>query len=73
MMIKKEYRKPTIELFPVKCHVSSLSADEPEGMNTSRRNLLLKTGLIATVGHLSLYGGSDTGPMPNSASDTWNN
>ncbi len=63
--MKKEYKKPTIALFPTKCHVSTLSADEPENMDPSRRNLLLKTGLIATVGHLSLYGGStqsDAGP-----------
>lgn len=72
MLIKKEYKKPRIELFPVKCHVSSLSASEPESMDTSRRNLLLKTGLTVTVSHLLLYGGSDAGPSFNSASDTWN-
>ena len=59
--MKKEYKKPTIGLFPTKCHVSTLSSDEPEEMNTSRRSLLKRTGLLATAGHLTLLYGSDGG------------
>ena len=62
--MKKEYKKPTVALFPTKCHVSSLSPDKPEGIDGSRRSLMARVGLIATVGHISLYGGSqsDVGP-----------
>jgi len=71
--MKKEYKKPTIGLFPTKCHVSSLSEDDPEEINGSRRSLIARVGLIATVGHLSLYGGSDAGPDSTSSRpiDTW--
>lgn len=60
--MKKEYKKPHIGLLPTKCHISTLSSDEPEEMNTSRRSLLTRFGLIATVGHITLYGASCTNP-----------
>ena len=53
-MMKKEYKKPTIGLFPTKCNVSSLSPDEPEEIDGSRRSLMARVGLIATVGHVTL-------------------
>ncbi len=71
--MKKEYKKPTVGLFPTKCHVSSLSEDTPEEIDGSRRSLIARVGMIATVGHLSLYGGSDAGPGSTSSSsiDIW--
>ncbi len=70
--MKKEYKKPTIGLFPTKCHVSSLSSDEPEEIDGSRRSLMARVGMLATVGHISLYGGSDGGPGNTSSTiDTW--
>jgi len=56
--MKKTYKKPNVELFPTRCHVSSLSPNEPEELNSSRRSLLMRAGLIATVGHITLYGAS---------------
>lgn len=53
--MKKAYKKPNIGLFPTKCHVSTLSPDEPENMDPSRRSLLMRAGLIVTVGHVTLY------------------
>ena len=72
--MKKEYKKPTIGLFPTKCHVSSLSSDEPEEIDGSRRSLMARVGLMATVGHISLLHGSssDVGPSSSSSTiDTW--
>lgn len=57
--MKKEYKKPNLALFPTKCHISTLSPDEPEEMDRSRRSLLMRVGMIATVGHVTLYGASD--------------
>ena len=71
--MKKTYKKPNIDLFPTKCHVSSLSPDEPEEINGSRRNLIARVGLMATVGHLSLLhasGGDDGGPT-SSVANPW--
>ena len=62
-MMKKEYKKPSIGLFPTKCHVSSFSPDEPEEIDGSRRSLLMRVGMVATVGHISLYGASCTGGL----------
>lgn len=61
--MKKKYTEPYIELFPIKCHIRGFSTQKPNTIDRSRRSLLLRTGLIATVGHISLYGGStlDTG------------
>ena len=56
--MKKTYKKPNVELFPTRCHVSSLSPNEPEELNSSRRSLLMRAGLIITVGHITLYGAS---------------
>ena len=70
--MKKEYKKPTIGLFPTKCHVSSLSPYSPEGIDHPRRNLLIRGGLFATVGHLSLYGGTGGGDDEGPKSMTTN-
>jgi len=74
--MKKNYNRPKIELFPTKCHISTLSLDAPEEVALSRRNLLMRVGVMATVGHISLYGNnnSETGPTSNSPTvlDTWN-
>jgi hypothetical protein len=62
-MHKKRYRNPEISLLPTKCHISTLTEKEPEDCNRSRRNLLIKGGLIATVGQLTpLYASDDNGP-----------
>ena len=58
--MKKVYKKPTLGLFPTKCHISTLSPNEPEEMDKSRRSLLTRFGLLATVGHVTLYGASGT-------------
>ncbi len=71
--MKKEYKKPRVELFPTKCHVSSLQENAPEEIDGSRRSVLARVGIIATVGHLSLYGGSDGATTASSSTvDTWN-
>ena len=70
--MKKRYKKPNIELFPTKCHVSTLSPDEPEELNSSRRSLLMRVGFVATVGHLSLYGASSPG-NGNGNGNGWGN
>ena len=56
--MKKNWKKPSIVLLPTRCDISTLSSEQPEDMNRSRRNLLMRAGLIATVGHINLYGGS---------------
>lgn len=58
--MKKTYNKPHLSLLPTKCHISTLKPDED--IDNSKRSLITKVGLFATVGHISLYGGSDTGP-----------
>ena len=45
-------------MFSTKCHISTLKSDEPVDMNKSRRSLLARVGLMATVGHVTLYGAS---------------
>ena len=57
--MKKEYKKPFIGLLPTKCHISTLSPEKPEEMDRSRRSLLIRSGLIMTVGHINLYGGTE--------------
>lgn len=63
-MLKKNYSKPGISLLPTKCHISTIRHEEPEDIDRNRRSLLIKGGLLATVGHITLYGGSgsDVGP-----------
>ncbi len=59
--MKKKYQKPRIALFPTKCHISTLSPNEPEAVNLSRRSLLMKSTLVATVSYITLYGASSLG------------
>ncbi len=60
--MKEKYGKPNISLLPTKSHMSTMTTEEPEDFSRSRRDLLIKGGLIATAGHISLYGGTDIGP-----------
>ena len=50
--MKKEYKKPIIGLLPTKCDISTLSPEKPEDMDTSRRSLLMRIGMVSTVGSL---------------------
>ena len=71
-MMKKKYKKPHVGLLCTKCHVSSLSSERPEKLSTSRRSLLMRAGMIATVGQLTplhASGGIDDGGK--SASQVW--
>ncbi len=61
--MKKQYSRPDISMLPTRCNVSTLSPEVPADFNKARRNLLIKGGMFATVGHLSLYGGDDGGSL----------
>ena len=72
--MKKNYNRPKIELFPTKCHISTLSLDAPEEVALSRRNLLMRVGVM---GHITLLHGSDSDVGPDDVAspttlDTWN-
>ena len=63
--MKKHYTKPEISILPTRCHVSTFQSEAPEDFNPSRRSLLIKGGLFATVGHITLLAasGGDGGPL----------
>jgi len=65
--MKKHYTKPEISILPTRCHVSTFQSEVPEDFNPSRRSLLIKGGLFASVGHITLLAGSndDSGPKSN--------
>ena len=56
--MKKKYKKPNFNLFPTKCHVSTLSPEVPEDIDSSRRSILGRIGLMATVGSITLLHGT---------------
>jgi len=63
--MKKKYKKPHVGFLPIKCHVKTLSKEEPENMNKSRRGLLAKVGLVVTVGQLTpLYASTNEDGIP---------
>ena len=63
--MKKHYTKPEISILPTRCHVSTFQSEVPEDFNPSRRSLLIKGGLFASVGHITLLhaSGGDGGPL----------
>ena len=73
--MKKHYTKPEISILPTRCHVSTFQSEAPEDFNPSRRSLLIKGGLFATAGHITLLAGSDSGAKsdPRSRSTPFNN
>jgi len=68
--MKKHYTKPEISILPTRCHVSTFQSEAPEDFNPSRRSLLIKGGLFATVGHITLLAGSDGGDDSGSQSSS---
>ncbi len=70
--MKEKYVKPNISLLATKSHISTMTSEEPEDFSRSRRNLLVRGGLIATAGHISLYGGTDIGPKSSTESESTN-
>ena len=50
--MKKEYKKPIIGLLPTKCDINTLSPEKSEDMDKSRRSLLMRIGMVSTVGSL---------------------
>ncbi len=70
--MKKEYSKPNISIFSTRTHISTVTSEEPEDFRRSRRNLLIRGGLIATAGHISLYGGTEIGPTSTQQRESTN-
>ncbi len=71
--MKKKYNRPNISIFPSRCHISTLKAEVPEDLDRSRRSLLIKGGMLATVGHITLLhaSGGDEGPFSTNTEKLW--
>ena len=54
MMMKKKYKKPHIWLLLTKWHLYTWSPYKAEYMDQSRRSFIMRDGLRANVGYMTL-------------------